>query len=160
MATVSDADANSEDATKQICNILRKVGLPIPSQPLQIASSDHSRTKTCFLIVPHNLKEGMLEDVCLESVHHDPALQCVDEYLACIHQLEIPQPRNRSKARIHAFLASRERPDLRLGEAADAKILELLCRIVPTIEAVTEALVTVPGNLGISDPSLPADRFR
>ena len=34
----------------------------------------------------------------------------------------LPNPRWVSKARVHAFLASRDRPDLRLGEAAERGI--------------------------------------
>ena len=64
----------------------------------------------------------MLEDVCLESVKSDPAMECVDRYFECISQADIQGPRKvwMSKARVHAFLASRERPNLRLGEAAES----------------------------------------
>lgn len=68
----------------------------------------------------------MIEDVCLDSVKTDPAMECVDLYFECISQAEMQGPREvwMSKARVHAFLASRDRPDLRLGEAAEKGIWE------------------------------------
>ena len=66
----------------------------------------------------------MIEDVCLDSVSDDPAMECIDRYLECIEESDTPGPRQawRPKARAHAFLASRDRPDLRIGEAADRGI--------------------------------------
>ena len=66
----------------------------------------------------------MIEDVCLESVKADPAIDCVDGYFECIRQTNVPGPKEvrMAKARLHAFLASREEPHLRLGEAADKGI--------------------------------------
>ncbi len=66
----------------------------------------------------------MMEDVCLNSVADDPVMECVEQYFACVGQTNIQGPRQvwRSKARVHAFLASRDRPDLRLGEAAERGI--------------------------------------
>ncbi len=76
-----------------------------------------------YLIVPHDGQGTMMEDVCLESVRTDPAMECVNNYFECVSQANIPGPRNwSSKARAHAFLASRERPDLRLGEAAESGV--------------------------------------
>lgn len=68
----------------------------------------------------------MLEDLCLAAVADDPAMNCVDEYFKCLDvlgsaQKEIALP----KARLHAFLASRERPGLRLGEAAEKNDIPL-----------------------------------
>ena len=66
----------------------------------------------------------MLEDVCLDSVSDDPAMECIDRYFECIEVSDTTGPRHvwHSKARLHAFLASRDRPDLRIGEAADRRV--------------------------------------
>ena len=71
------------------------------------------------LILPYELDQGMLEDVCLQSVVTDPAMECLNAYFDCLRGKDIVFPKNLSKARIHAFLSSREEPDLRLGEAAE-----------------------------------------
>ena len=48
----------------------------------------------------------------------------VDRYFECLGQTGIEEPKEvwMSKVRLHAFLASRERPGLRLGEAAEGGI--------------------------------------
>ena len=77
-----------------------------------------------YLVVPHDRESGVIEDVCLDSVSEDPAMVCIDRYFECIEESDTPGPRQvwMSKARTHAFLASRERPNLRIGEAADRGI--------------------------------------
>ena len=54
-------------------------------------------------------------------------MECVDRYFECLSQTEIEGPKKvwMSKARLHAFLASRDRPGLRLGEAAESGIWPL-----------------------------------
>jgi len=83
--------------------------------------------KVAYLVIPHDVEGTMIEDVCLDSVKTDSAIECVDRYFECISQAaDIQGPREvwMSKARVHAFLASRDRPDLRLGEAAEKGIWE------------------------------------
>lgn len=94
----------------------------MPSAPLEIESD--GRLSVTYLIVPHNRDIGMIEDVCLDSVRNDPAMECIDRYFDCIGEADTPGPRQvwMSKAQTHAFLASRDRPDLRIGEAADRGI--------------------------------------
>ena len=80
----------------------------------------------------------MLEDLCLAAVADDPAIQCVDEYFICLDQQGISQKEIViAKARLHAFLASRERPGLRLGEAAEKNDIPL---DNPVFEPVTKFL--------------------
>jgi len=45
-------------------------------------------------------------------------MPCVDRFFHCLTDEGCPQPQNTSKARVQAFLASRERPGLLLGQAA------------------------------------------
>ena len=60
----------------------------------------------------------MLEDLCMESVQDDSVMPCLEAYLDCVFKKAQDPPKNKSKARVHAFLASRKKSDLRLGEAA------------------------------------------
>ncbi|MCK4297946.1 MAG: hypothetical protein KAX80_00350, partial [Planctomycetes bacterium] len=76
--------------------------------------------KVVVTLLPDSSRCGMLEDLCLESISDDPAFACVDAYFECTRRNGIPHPRNMSKAKVHAFLASRRNPSLRLGEAAGA----------------------------------------
>lgn len=49
-------------------------------------------------------------------------MPCVQSFMTCLTQAEIPlpdTPAQRDKARLQAFLASRQKPGLRLGEAAE-----------------------------------------
>ena len=118
LAVVVDADMDRGARRDQIRGALRDAGLPAPPEPLSQTSDD--QLKVAYLIVPHESPGTMIEDVCLESVSTDPVIECLDGYFECISQTGVPGPRPhwKTKARTHAFLASRERPDLRLGEAA------------------------------------------
>ena len=62
----------------------------------------------------------MLEDVCLESVKTSPVMQCVEQFMHCVRgeRADWPKQNMEAKARVHAYLASLDPPDLRPGEAA------------------------------------------
>ena len=122
LAVVADANSDGSRRDRRIRSALSDMALPTPSGPLEIASN--GRIKVAYLVVPHNRDNGMIEDVCLDSVKADPAMECIDRYFECIEQSETPGPREvwTAKARLHAFLSSRDRPGLRIGEAAEAGI--------------------------------------
>ncbi len=124
LAIVADANSNRNGREQRIQGALSNAGLPVPPRPLEAVSNGD--LKVAYLVVPHNVEGTMIEDVCLDSVKTDPAMECVDLYFECISQAEMQGPREvwMSKARVHAFLASRDRPDLRLGEAAEKGIWE------------------------------------
>ena len=113
-----DADENSDNAAKRVRDALGAAELPVPDSPLE--SADDGKISVRYLIIPHG-ETGALEDVCLASVAGDPAMACVDGYFDCIERSELDGPRAKwmSKAKVHAFLSSREDPALRLGEAAE-----------------------------------------
>lgn len=72
-----------------------------------------------YPLLPHGKDEGALEYVCLESVRNEPTMQCVDEFIECVKKIRNgwTSQAMESKARVHAYLASQDRPDRRLGEA-------------------------------------------
>ena len=117
LAIVADADFDVGAARARIRGALRDAGLPVPSDPLAEASQDD--LGVFYLLLPHE-KEGMLENVCLESVRSDPAMECVKQFMGCVRDKRQDWPRREieAKAKVHAFLASQDPPDLRLGEAA------------------------------------------
>ena len=53
----------------------------------------------------------------MTSIADDAAMPCVEEFIECVMD---GGPRDTSKARVQAFLASRDTPGKRLGEAAMA----------------------------------------
>jgi len=78
------------------------------------------------LILPGGTQVGALENLCLQSIAGQPIESCVEEYISCasratghIHMTTT----NKAKARVHAWLAAQPRPDLRLGNAAAAGLI-------------------------------------
>ena len=117
VGVVRDADANAGRAFQSVRDALRDANLPVPDAPLSLVEG---AIRVAVLIVPHGKSSGAIEDVCLESVAGDAAMGCVQDYLSCLNDNAVEQPNNLRKAEAQAFLASRERPSLRLGEAASA----------------------------------------
>jgi hypothetical protein len=110
-----DADGNAALAFQGICTLLTNNQLSIPATAGQVAVGT---PRVGVYLFPDNQRDGMLEDLCLDSVQTDGAVSCVDEYLRCVARNTGRQPSPPAKARVHIWLASQLVPDLRLGEAA------------------------------------------
>jgi hypothetical protein len=91
--------------------------LSVPAEP--ILKAGEAPTVSVFLL-PDPGTPGMLEDLCLRSVQEEAALPCVETYFTCLGDRQVRISANVAKARLHAFLASRPRPDLLVGQAAEA----------------------------------------
>lgn len=119
VAVVRDADDNPERAFQSVSDALKIGGMNPPSGHSQFSVGC---PKVGVFIMPDGQRTGMLEDLCMHSVEGDPATPCVEEYLTCILRVRQIQilPALKSKAWVHAWLASKEQPDKRLGEAAAA----------------------------------------
>jgi len=102
---------------ESICSALTKANLSIPNS---LSQSSQDIPKISIFILPDNQNSGMLETLCLASLKDDNALNCVNQYFDCISQESQIFPKNIDKAKIHAWLASREIPDKRLAEASEA----------------------------------------
>ena len=140
LAVVADADSDRNAAVRRVRGALSAANLPSPCRALEVLAQDNMRV--CYLVVPHDAESGMIEDVCLDSVQADPAIECVDGYFECIRQTDLPGPKKvrMAKARLHAFLASREEPHLRLGEAADAGIWDFGADVFRPLKTLLELL--------------------
>ena len=112
---VRDADTNVAGAFQSVQSALRNAGLQFPRRLLLPTSNT---PKISVFIMPDNANNGALEQLCLTVLADDVAMPCVEEFLQCVNVHAPAQPQDQAKARIHAFLASREDPELRLGEAA------------------------------------------
>lgn len=115
MGIIRDADTNYDGAFRSICNSLRRAGLPHPTKPL--CPSKEAPT-TRILILPGDSRNGELEDVCLASIIEDPSYNCIESFFKCLRDSSIQLPDKISKAKVHAYLASKPDTGLRLGEAA------------------------------------------
>lgn len=116
-------DADDEGVTTvftKLIDYLRN----LPGQPFVLPMSPGvvtaGRPNVAVFILPDNAQGGMLEDLCWQSVQHDAAVSCVEEFLDCVGQRAGRQavPKDLAKARMHAWLSSQNPPDKRLGEAA------------------------------------------
>lgn len=117
LGIVRDADEDPKAAFQTVCDALRTVNLPAPPRPWQPFGTS---PKVTVLILPGGNMQGMLEDLCLKAVEQDPAMLCVEQYFECLQDRGLSLPNNVSKAKVQAFLASRQEAGLRLGEAAQA----------------------------------------
>lgn len=117
-----DADECTKSAFDSTCGSLKNAKLPVPNYPKEIMGDS---PKVSILILPEYQDSGMLEDVCLEAIKTDKAIQCIDDYFQCVYNTaqRQPKPKDISKARIRAWLSSQIEPDKRLGEAAKAGYL-------------------------------------
>lgn len=107
LGIVRDADNNPTGAFDSICGALEAVGLPVPPAPLQSVGDD---PRVTVMILPGQGREGMLEDLCLDSVADDPAMTCVESYFDCLEEHLAPEslPGNPAKAHMRAFLSAME----------------------------------------------------
>ena len=112
---VRDADTSASSAFQSVQGSLRNAGLSVP---IEMLVASEGTPKIAVFVMPDNSAGGALEDLCLATLEGDPAMPCVNDFLQCVGgRVETP-PQNVAKARMHAFLASREDSELRLGEAA------------------------------------------
>lgn len=110
-----DADDNPSGAFQSVCDAISNANLRPPSKQLSVANG---KPRTVIMILPKPGITGTLEDVCLDSVANTPEMECLTEHLDCIKEKTGNLPDDLSKAKIHALLATKSEPGLRLGEAA------------------------------------------
>jgi hypothetical protein len=116
-----DADQSPESAFQSVCDALKGAALPCPSLPDTLSDAGARGLRVGVLILPGAGRMGALEDLCFDVVGADPAAGCVAAFLSCLGERGIALQQSRlGKARMQAWLASREQPGLRLGEAAEA----------------------------------------
>lgn len=117
LGIVRDADENANNTFGSIRAILRKCGLPEPKQPMEIISAS---LKVGVLVIPPGATKGEIEDICLTAIKEYNEIECIENYFRCLKE-KLPLekfPRDLSKAKIQAFLASREKSVPHLGIAA------------------------------------------
>jgi hypothetical protein len=117
LGVIRDAENDPYGAFQSVRDSLLAANLPAPDETI---IRTEAAPQVSVLILPDAVTPGMLESLYLAAVEHDPAIQCVDEYFNCLNRQMAVSPSNLTKARLHAFLSSRPKPDLLVGEAASA----------------------------------------
>lgn len=128
-AIIRDADRSSEAAFQSVVDLLKKQGEPFPQKIGSYGENENRRVGV--FIMPGNQAEGMLEDLCLQTVAEHPAMACVEQYFSCLQarlsavtpeQTKEPGchylPKNPSKSKAQAFLAGMHESFSSVGVAA------------------------------------------
>ena len=123
---VRDADTCYGSALQSVQGALRHANLPVPNAPLENAHGalgNGADISVVAYIMPDNNSPGDLESLCLEAVRGVPAMPCVSRYFDCLQSIG-HVPRQESKARLRAFLASHpDDPTLLTGNALAAGVI-------------------------------------
>jgi hypothetical protein len=98
---IRDADENFESAFESIKGVFEKMGIQVPARPGQFSDGV---PKVGIFIMPDNANKGMLENLCLNTVKDDQAMECVDQFINCAKELK-KQPKNAAKTKAQAYLA-------------------------------------------------------
>ncbi|MFH1259883.1 MAG: DUF3226 domain-containing protein [Elusimicrobiota bacterium] len=124
LGIVRDADDNADNVFKSICTILKECGLPEPARPMEITNTP---LRVGILIIPPSATKGEIEDICLASLKGYSEMECIDAYFRCLKSSLSTEkfPKKLSKAKIQAFLASRENSVPNLGLAAQRNYFPL-----------------------------------
>ena len=139
-------DTPVEDVLRSIGNALPSQ-IPRPDKTEKVVGEWQGRRVGIFLFPGQN-RRGTLEDLCLEMIQSDPAWLCIDAFFQCLDTCGIQRPLSEtmtSKAKVHAWLASREVADLaRLGLAARKRYLDLDHPAFDPLKTFLLALFDVP----------------
>jgi len=137
LAVFRDADDDPHAAFQSLCNSLRHAGLGAPFRPALVVPGKPS---VGIFVWPDCNTAGTLETLCLTAISGEPVMDCVEEYIHCVQKTQGTLPQPADKARLHAFLASCNKPGLRLGEAAEAGYLPWNSSIFEPLKQFLRAL--------------------
>lgn len=121
LGVTRDADLDAVGAFASVSNHLMNCGLPAPASSGNI---EVGIPRVRIMILPDGKQPGMLEDLFLEALGDDSLTQCIGRYFECVGVAKGSAPRLLSKARVHAWLAAQDPPDMRLGIAAQKGLVE------------------------------------
>ena len=114
LGVTRDADLDPGGAEASVQDLIQQAQFP-------------SSLRVCWLILPTTGEPGALEDLCLATLVGSPLERCMDEFFACargVSSRAFETGAVRGKARVHAWLALQDPPDLRLGHAAEKGLID------------------------------------
>lgn len=115
IGVVRDAESNAQGAFQSIQDSLRRAGLDAPENPGERTAGVPDVT---VLILPDRARPGMLETVLWEAITDPAERRCVEEFLESMARSAGVLASNVEKASIHAWLATRPKPNVSVGVAA------------------------------------------
>ena len=121
LGIVRDAETSAQGAFQSVQSSLRNAGLPVPAHPGEPAGAAPAVN---VLILPGDGDHGMLETLLCRTFADTAADRCIDDFFRCIEGSEAgaeARIRNPDKARAQVFLATRKRPHVSVGVAAQKR---------------------------------------
>ena len=115
---VRDADTDGRAALQSVQGTLRRLNLPEPAAPRQLAFGSPGVPSIAILIIPNDSGPGDVEVLCWNSIQDRAAAECVRDYVACLKERGELESHSESKTLVHAFLASRYDPTASVGLGA------------------------------------------
>lgn len=108
-----DADASAVGARKSIQTLLENSPFP-------------AVLRVGVFVLPGGERSGALEDICCDALGTNPVWQCIDQFVGCRTEKlgAWPNPAaTTGKAKLEAWLSTRDNPTIRLGEATAAGLM-------------------------------------
>jgi len=112
---IRDAEANIQSAFDEIVKKFDGTFLTFPKKP---NSFTNNVPKVGVYIIGNDSDIKMLEDLCLKTVKNNPEMKCVDIFCECVSKLKDEKPKNLSKAKAQAYLATRPNYAAHIGIGA------------------------------------------
>ena len=120
IGAIRDADTNAQAAFDSLKDSFRLANWKPADKPNIF--SDSNPSIGIFIMPGANKDNGMLEDLCLQSIKDQPDLRCVDDYINCIESLREERLNKLSKRKILTYLAGQQELVNALGLAAKKHI--------------------------------------
>ncbi|NLV26054.1 MAG: hypothetical protein GXY48_02635 [Methanomicrobiales archaeon] len=124
IAIIQDADNCDILTFETIQNHLHDAHLPVPEKqiiPKEGIINNFQKIIVQVLIISLG-ENGMLEDLCMDSVIDDPVMPCVDSYFQCLENIlgkfSLSRPKNLAKSKVRVFIASKKECTAHVGYAA------------------------------------------
>jgi len=124
------ADANSAGIQTRFTEIVKKLDKKDFSLPTTIGklSNPVLGKKQCgIFLFPDNIKNGTIEDLCLNALTYPNKLQCIDEHITCIKNKNLFKTKSSelSKSRFHIYMSTSKNPTGNIGGATHSSDLDL-----------------------------------
>lgn len=120
LGVTRDADTDALGAFASISNYLSQRGFVAP---VSSGNIEAGMPRVGIIVLPDGRRPGMLEDLVLEALRLDSLTECIDRYFECVGAAKGSSLKEISKARVHAWLAAQDPPDMRLGIAAQRGLI-------------------------------------
>lgn len=112
---IRDADISVQSSFNSIVEKFDETSLDFPKKPNIFTNSI---PKVGIFIIGNDRDIKMLEDLCLKTIESRAEMKCVNKFCKCVSDLEGEKPKNQSKARAQAYLATKPNYAAHIGLGA------------------------------------------